>query len=75
MTPAQADQVAPDTIEQLAEHATQADPNVLDQLGGFLAGHPELLQSVLGGGGQRDGQGEQSGDALGGLLGGLLGGR
>ncbi len=79
VTPAQADQVGPDTIQQLAEHATQTDPNVLDQLGGVVAGHPELLQSVLGGvlgsGGQRGGEGDSSGDALGGLLGGLLGGR
>lgn len=47
VTPQQAQQVSPQTVQKLAEHAQQEDPSVVQRAGEFYAQHPQLVQ-VLG---------------------------
>ncbi len=46
--PAEADQVTPAQVREMAEAAKQSDPSVMDRIGGFYAQHPELVK-ILGG--------------------------
>ena len=48
-TPEEADQVPPDVVQQLAAHAEQRDPSVLDMIGNFYAEHPDLVKGLGGG--------------------------
>jgi hypothetical protein len=44
--PEQADQVPPETVEQLAEHAEKHDPSIVDQASAFYAQHPTLVKAL-----------------------------
>jgi hypothetical protein len=46
---AEASQVPPEAAGAIAEHAQQANPNIVNELGGLLAGNPDLLKSLGGG--------------------------
>jgi hypothetical protein len=46
LTPEQAAQVAPDTVQQIAEHAEKQDPSLMDKLGEFYSEHPTLVKSL-----------------------------
>ena len=45
---ADAQRLSPDQVSDIAEHASKADPGVMDQIGNFYAKHPEVVK-VLGG--------------------------
>ena len=42
----QAQEVSPDTVQKLAEHAEKQDPSVIDRAGQFYAQHPTLVQGL-----------------------------
>ena len=46
VTPQQAQQIPPDTVRDLAAHAEQQDPSVVDRAGEFYARHPALVQAL-----------------------------
>ena len=47
VTPEQAEQVSPDAVARVAEHAEQRDPSVVDQLSDIYSRNPTLIK-VLG---------------------------
>jgi hypothetical protein len=46
VTPAQADQVPPQAVQQLAEHAQNQNPSIVDQASQFYAQHPTLVKAL-----------------------------
>jgi len=48
VTPEIAAQVTPEQVEQLATHAHERDPGVVDKLGGFYSAHPDLVKTLGG---------------------------
>ena len=46
ITPHQASQVSAAQVQELATHAQQHDPSVLDKIGGFYAEHPQLVKTL-----------------------------
>lgn len=46
VTPEQAAQVSPEAVEQLATHAEQKDPSVIDQVSNFYSAHPTLVKTL-----------------------------
>jgi hypothetical protein len=46
LTPEQAAQVSPDTIQHLAEHAEKSNPSIIDQVSGFYSEHPRVVQAL-----------------------------
>ncbi len=48
VTPAEAQQVTPEQMQELAVAAEKEDPSVLDKIGAYYAQHPEVVK-VLGG--------------------------
>jgi hypothetical protein len=46
VTPEQADQVTPDAVQHLAEHAEKQDPSIVDRASQFYAQHPTLVQGL-----------------------------
>ncbi len=46
--PDAAAQIAPAQVEQLAAHAEQNDPSVIDKMGSFYAQHPTLVKTIGG---------------------------
>ncbi len=46
VNPAQANQVAPDSVEQLAQHAQQQNPSVIDEVSRFLTQHPGWVKTL-----------------------------
>jgi len=46
ITPEQASQVPPEKVQELAQHAQQADPSILERAGNFYAQHPTLVQAL-----------------------------
>lgn len=42
----QANQVPPETVQQLAEHAQKQNPSVVDQVSEFYAQHPTVVQAL-----------------------------
>lgn len=46
VTPEQAEQIAPEAVEHLAERAEQSDPSIIDRLSDFYAAHPTLVKSL-----------------------------
>ncbi len=46
VTPEQADQIPPETVQQLAEHAEKQNPSIVDQASAFYAQHPTLVQAL-----------------------------
>src|SRR5262249_47205596 len=48
LTPQQASQVSPNQVQQLAAHAEQQNPSVVDQVSNFYAQHPQVVKAVGG---------------------------
>lgn len=46
VTPQQANQVSPEQVQQLAEHAEKQNPSIVDQAGQFYAQHPTLVKAL-----------------------------
>jgi hypothetical protein len=46
VSPEQAKQVSPETVQQLAEHAKKQDPSIVDQASQFYSQHPKLVQAL-----------------------------
>ena len=46
ITPAQAAQVTPAEVEQIAQHAEQHNPGIIERMSGFYAEHPQLVKSL-----------------------------
>jgi hypothetical protein len=46
VTPDQAQQIQPDAVRQLAEHAEKRDPSVVDRASDFYAQHPTLVKGL-----------------------------
>jgi hypothetical protein len=49
LTPSQAQQVSPEVVQQLANHAENSNPSILDSLGSFYAQHTTLVKTLGGG--------------------------
>ncbi|ALK99422.2 MULTISPECIES: hypothetical protein [unclassified Massilia] len=48
VTPEQASQVSPDQVREIAAHAEQQNPGVVDQMGNFYSQHPTLVKALGG---------------------------
>jgi hypothetical protein len=48
VTPQQANQVPPMAVQQLAQHAQNGNPSIVDEIGHFYAQHPQVV-TALGG--------------------------
>ena len=48
VTPHQASQVTPEQMREIAVHAEQHNPNVVDQVGNFFGQHPDLVKGLGG---------------------------
>ena len=46
LTPEQAAQVSPETVQQIAEHAEKHDPSLMGKLGEFYSEHPTLVKTL-----------------------------
>jgi len=46
VTPEQAQQVQPEAVQELAKHAQQQDPSIIDRASIFYAQHPTLVQGL-----------------------------
>ena len=46
VTPEQAQQISPDAVKSLAEHAEKANPSIIDQVSGFYSQHPKVIQAL-----------------------------
>ena len=46
VTPAQANQISPNQVQQIAAHAEQQNPSVVDQVSGFFAQNPQVMKAV-----------------------------
>lgn len=46
VTPQQASQVSPESVQQLAEHAQRNDPSIIDQASSFYAQHPTVVKAL-----------------------------
>ena len=46
VTPQQAQQVPPQTVEVLAQQAAKKDPSIMDTVAGFYAPHPTLVKTI-----------------------------
>jgi hypothetical protein len=46
VSPEQAAGVPPAAVGQIAAHAVQQNPNIVDQVSQYVSGHPELLQQL-----------------------------
>ena len=46
VSPAQAAQITPEQVDQLAAQAQQHDPGVMDKIGGYYAAHPDLVKTL-----------------------------
>jgi hypothetical protein len=46
VTPQQAEQIPPEAVQQLAEHAQKNNPSILDQASNFYAQHPQVVQGL-----------------------------
>ena len=46
LTPQQASELTPAQAQEIATHAQQHDPSVLDKVGGFYAQHPQLVKTL-----------------------------
>ena len=48
VTPAQAAQLSPQQVQDIASHAEQQQPGIVDKLGSFYAEHPTLVKTLGG---------------------------
>jgi hypothetical protein len=46
VTPQQAEQVPAEAVQELAQHAQQHDPSIIDRASDFYAQHPTLVQAL-----------------------------
>lgn len=46
VTPEQANQIPPEAVQQLAEHAEKQNPSIIDQASEFYSQHPTLVQAL-----------------------------
>jgi hypothetical protein len=46
VTPEQAEQISPEAIQSLAEHAQKTNPSIIDQVSGFYSQHPKVIQAL-----------------------------
>jgi len=46
VTPEQAQQISPDAVEQIANHAERQNPGVVQQAADFYSQHPQLVQAL-----------------------------
>ncbi len=46
VTPQQAEQIPPEAVQHLAEHAQNANPSIIDQVSGFYSEHPKVVQAL-----------------------------
>jgi hypothetical protein len=46
VTPEQANQLSPNDVQQLAEHAEKQNPSIIDQASQFYAQHPTLVKAL-----------------------------
>ena len=48
ITPAQASQLTPEQVQEIASHAEKQDPGIVDRLGSFYAQHPNVVKGLGG---------------------------
>jgi hypothetical protein len=48
VTPDQASQVSPAQVQQMAAHAEQQNPSIVDQVSNFYAQHPQVMKAAGG---------------------------
>ena len=48
ITPAQASQLTPEQVQQIASHAEAHSPGIIDRMSGFYAEHPGLIKTLGG---------------------------
>jgi hypothetical protein len=48
LTPQQAESVSPDAVQQLAAHAQNSDPSLIDKASAFYSEHPALIKTLGG---------------------------
>jgi len=46
VTPEQASQLTPEQVQQIASHAEQHSPGIIEQMSGFYAQHPGLVKTL-----------------------------
>ena len=46
VSPTQATQLSPQQVQEIAQHAEQRDPSVVDRLGQFYGQHPDLVKTL-----------------------------
>ena len=46
VSPSQAQQVSPAAVKEMADHAQQQNPGIVEQAGEFYSRHPELVQAL-----------------------------
>ena len=46
MTPEQAERISPDRVKELARHAEERNPSVIDQISAIYAQHPQLVKTL-----------------------------
>lgn len=46
ITPEQAQEISPEAVQQIAAHAEQHDPSVIDRVSDFYAEHPTLVKTL-----------------------------
>jgi hypothetical protein len=46
VSPSQAQQVSPATVKEMADHAQQQNPGIVEQAGEFYSHHPQLVQAL-----------------------------
>jgi hypothetical protein len=48
VTPQHASQVSPEQVQEIAAHAEKQNPSIVDQVSGFYAQHPQVVQALGG---------------------------
>ena len=48
VTPEQASQLSPEQVQDIAAHAEQQNPGIVDQMGNFYSQHPTLVKALGG---------------------------
>ncbi len=46
ITPEQAQQVSPESVQNIAAHAEKTNPSIIDQVSGFYSQHPKVIQAL-----------------------------
>jgi hypothetical protein len=46
VTPEQAEQISPDAVKDLAQHAEKGNPSIVDQVSNFYSQHPRVVQAL-----------------------------